>query len=116
MHPAGDHPGDFKEFAHQPRELGNLPFDDVARLPLDRVLAAALGLQPEDVRRGADGCQRVAQLVAERGEKLVLAERLAGKNSQLPLGLRLQRAPVGDVPDHQQMRVSIPPAPPHAGR
>ena len=67
--PARD-PGDIQEVVDQPGHLRDLPFDDV-----DRTLEIGVGrtAQLEIAGRVADGGQRIAQLVPEDRDELVLA-------------------------------------------
>ena len=78
--------------------LRHLPLDDLAGLLLDRVLAAVL-LEPQQVHGVADRGQRVAQLVGEHRQELVLAAVQVGQGLGLLPDLLLQPAALGDVAD-----------------
>ena len=72
-HPAGGEPRHVEEVVDEAREVLNLPLDHRALAP---VAAAA---RPHQVERRRDGRQRVAQLVAQHREELVLgAARVGG--------------------------------------
>ena len=78
---AGHDPADVEEIVDEAGHVHGLPVDDVAREHRARL---AERRQAEHLHRAFDGAERIAQLVGEHGEKLVL--RLA-----LPLHFR-QRA------------------------
>ena len=74
--------------------------------PLPRALAA----QPEQVHGVTDRRQRVAQLVAEHGQELVLAAVGLGQLLSVAFQLLLQPLALGDVPkdeDHSHVIVSV---------
>src|SRR4029079_13362516 len=80
-------PREVEEVVHEPRQLMDLPVDDVGRPP---DLGDRRALHLEDVHRVADGCQRGPQLVGEPREELVLpALGLAQRCRQLD-GLALE--------------------------
>ena len=95
---------DVEEVVDQPREMGHLPLDH-------RPLAIGGGVrrsQPHDMERGEDGRQRVAKLVSEDGEELVL---VAIRLQELPRqGFRLapRRHRVGDLDGVNHHVVGLP--------
>ncbi len=94
---AGGDAGHLQEVADEPRELRDLPFDDRARLLLDQVLVALL--QTHQLQGIEDRRQRIAQLVREHGQELVLAAVEVGHGDALLPGLPLEPAAHGDVAD-----------------
>ncbi len=61
---------DVEQVVDQVHHLPQLALDDLARVVVHRLVAREL----HDLHRVADRCERVAQLVRERGEELVLAQ------------------------------------------
>src|SRR3954462_3015381 len=61
-------PGNVEEIVDQPGEVPDLPLDDGALVDGDVAVA-----QADELERRHDGRERIAQLVAEHGEELVLA-------------------------------------------
>ena len=70
LHLAARHARDVEQIVDEPRQVDELPLDD---LLLARELRAAAHL--DEVQRSDDRRQRIAQLVAEHREKLVLGAR-----------------------------------------
>ena len=61
--------GDIEQVVDEPDELSHLPLDDVAR----PVAALLVGGQLEDGHGVVDGGERVAELVGQHGQELILA-------------------------------------------
>ncbi len=64
---AAGHARDVEQVVHQPHQVAHLPLDDHAL-----ALGGGGRVQAHQVQRGHDGRERVAQLVREHGEELVL--------------------------------------------
>ena len=89
-HPAGD-PRHVEQVVDQADQVLDLPLDDVAGAAPVRL---AQLLQPQQLHGRADRRQRVAQLVGEHGQELVLAQR---RLLQRVGGALERRRPLGDT-------------------
>ena len=91
---AGHHAPDVEQVVHQPREVLGLPGDDLGG-PRTAQVVDAQALQHG--HRAADGAQRIAQLMAEHGQELVLRAVRALRRRARGHQLGLVRLALGDV-------------------
>ena len=91
---AGGDARDLKKVVHQMFKLSNLALDDAPALLERRVF---VHLHAQKLRSVGEGRQRIAQLMAEHGQKLVLAPVLLGQGLGLYQRFSLQLLAFGDV-------------------
>src|SRR5579864_8211569 len=106
--PAAQDPRDIQQIIHQPCEMSGLSFDDGPR-PFE--LRLVWRMHAQYLRRIADRCERIAQLVCQHGQEFILAlidvlQRLFGlsagrdietdTNQEVPLALTNHTGPAID--------------------
>jgi hypothetical protein len=94
--PPGD-PGDIEQVVEQAGHVSHLPVEDVARA---RGHLLGNAWSPEQVGGVEHGAERVAQLVGQHGQELVLALVGLPERQHHLTQLLLRPPPLGDVPAH----------------
>ena len=97
-------PGDVQQIVHQARQVRDLALDHRALAFGGRIL----GPHPHHVQGGDDGSERVAQLVAENSEELVLVPIGFEQLPRQGLGLAPRQHRIGDLDgmDHHVLGVA----------
>ena len=94
LDPAGGDAGDFQQVVNQVVELPHLPLNHIACLHLHRVVVL---VQPQQAHGVGNRRQRVAQFVAQHGQKFVLAPVEVGQHGGLRLCFLLQTTALSHV-------------------